>query len=60
MKIATDIMWDIDFEDTLYDLDLPTRVFLPDDIDDDDIADLLSDGYGYCVETFCIEEVDEI
>ena len=60
MKIATDIMWDIDFEDTLYDLDLPTRVVLPDDIDDDDIADLLSDDYGYCVETFCIEEVDEI
>ena len=60
MKIATNIKWDIDFEDTLYDLDLPTRVVLPDDIDDDDIADLLSDDYGYYVETFCIEEVDEI
>lgn len=55
MKIlATNIRWDTDgeYQD---ELDLPTSVELdvPDDIDPTyELADILSDEYGFCVEGF--------
>lgn len=51
MKV-TDIIWDTDGEDID---NLPEEVNIPDDIDEDDIADYLSDEYGWCVESFNIE-----
>ena len=43
MRIATDIQWDTDGED----VDLPTSIRIPDDIDDEEIADYLSDVTGF-------------
>ena len=42
------IVWDTDGEDP-EELDLPTEVEVPGDVDEDGIADWLSDEYGYCV-----------
>ena len=51
MKV-TGIIWDTDGED----IDgLPEEVNIPDGIEEDDIADYLSDEYGWCVESFSIE-----
>ena len=55
MKIATDIVWDTDGEEVM----LPETVRINFPIEDDDIADALSDGYGFCVKSFCIEEREE-
>jgi hypothetical protein len=51
---AVDIKWDTDGEqiDTL-----PTRVEIPFFVDDEEIADFLSDEYGYCVFGFNIEQI---
>jgi hypothetical protein len=56
---AVNINWDIDRDDYInlaeQDMLPPTEVELPDDIqDDDDIADWLSDNYGWCVNSFDI------
>jgi hypothetical protein len=51
MRIATDIDWDYDDDD---EQDLPTEVEIPNDVEDDEIADYLSDEYGFCVRSFCI------
>lgn len=41
------VIWDTDGEE----IDgLPSEVEVPDDIDDDDVSDWLSDEYGFCVE----------
>lgn len=48
LRFATNIKWDTDGED----IDLPTRVEIPYDIDDDEIADMLSDEFGFCVYGF--------
>jgi hypothetical protein len=53
---ATNIKWDTDGEQID---DLPTRVEIPFGVDDDEIADLLSDEYGFCVCRFDIEQVEE-
>lgn len=55
---AINIKWDI--EDSI-EIDaipsLPTEVKIPSEITDlDDAVDWLSDEYGYCVESFEIEE----
>ena len=58
-----DIDWDTDGQD-IKNLDLPTEVEVPDDIADeifdggydDDVADWLSDEYGYCVYGFIIKD----
>ena len=50
---AVDIKWDTDGEDIK---DLPERVEIPLFVDDDEIADYLSDEYGYCVFGFNIEQ----
>ena len=53
---AVDIVWDTDGEDE-EDLGLPSRVEIPFFVDDDEIADYLSDEYGYCVFGFNIEQI---
>lgn len=45
-RYAIDIDWDTDGQD---DHGLPDEVQVPDDIHDDDVADYLSDTYGFCV-----------
>lgn len=53
MKI-TNIVWDTDGYDVeaLY---LPTETYVPSEVEEDDIADWLSDKYGFLVESFLIE-----
>lgn len=53
---AVDIVWDTDGEDE-EELGLPSRVEIPFFTDDDEIADFLSDEYGYCVFGFNIEQI---
>jgi hypothetical protein len=57
---ATNIEWDLSdvtfFGDaTIDDLNLPTEVEIPSDIDSDRITDYLSDEYGFLVEGYNIE-----
>lgn len=52
------VKWDVsnsEFE-TFTDECVPRRVYVPMSIEEDDIADYLSDKYGYCVESFEILE----
>ena len=53
----TDIDWDTDGENK-DELGLPDVVVVTDDIDEDEIADMLSDDYGFCVNSFSIEVVE--
>lgn len=53
----TDIDWNTDGE-SKEELGLPDVVVVTDDIDEDDIADMLSDEYGFCVNSFSIEAVE--
>lgn len=51
------VAWDVsdsEFE-TFQDVGIPRKVWVPMSVEDDDIADWLSDEYGYCVESFIIE-----
>lgn len=56
---ATNIQWDTkcgdEFDDDIVEY-LPSRVEIPFYITDDEIADMLSDEYGYCVISFEIEQ----
>jgi hypothetical protein len=45
-KIVTDIKWDTDGH---YVKGLPRTVNIDPEVEDDDIADILSDEYGYCI-----------
>ena len=47
---VTNIKWVTDGED----VDLPTEVEVPDNMEDDEIADFLSDTYGWLVEGFSL------
>jgi hypothetical protein len=49
--LISDIKWDTDGEN----VELPTEVEIPNDIEDDEIADYLSDEYGWCIESFNIK-----
>lgn len=49
MKV-TDIKWVTDGAD----VSLPTEVEVPDNLDDDAIADYLSDKYGFLIEGFAM------
>lgn len=52
------VKWDVsdsEFE-TFVDSNIPCRIEVPAYIEEDDIADYLSDKYGYCVESFFIEQ----
>ena len=53
-RIANDIHWDTDGE---YFEELPLEVEIPEGVEDDEVADFLSDEYGFCVESFVIEEM---
>lgn len=53
MKV-TDIIWETDG----YEVDLPTEVEVEDGLDDDAIADYLSDTYGWLVIAFTIPIID--
>ena len=58
MKV-NDIKWETDGEV----VDLPTEVEVDDDLDEDEIADYLSDEYGWLVESFALpmddDDIDE-
>lgn len=58
MKV-TDIIWETDGEV----VDLPSEVEVDDDMLDDEVADYLSDTYGWLVESFSLpmdeNDVDE-
>lgn len=58
MKV-TDIIWETDGEV----VDLPNEVEVDDDMLDDEVADYLSDTYGWLVESFSLpmdeNDVDE-
>ena len=59
MRKATNILWDVDDENdgTREEIleHLPTEMEIPDNIDDDDIGDYLSDETGYCHFGFVLE-----
>jgi hypothetical protein len=53
---VTDIEWDTDGED----VDLPTETILhsdTDSIDDDEVVDILSGTYGWCVLSFNVNSI---
>ena len=55
MKKVYNIVWDIDEGDGIeFFYGLPEETELPDDIEDDHIADWLSDEYGFCVDSYTI------
>ena len=54
MKV-TDIKWVTDGED----VNLPTEVEVPDNLDDDAIVDYLSDEYGFLMEGFALPMTDD-
>lgn len=51
--LVSKIKWDCDGEDPK-DYNLPEEVEVDDDLDEEDIADYLSDEYGWCVESFSL------
>ena len=57
--IVSDIKWETDGEV----VELPTEVEVDDDLDEDEIADYLSDEYGWLVESFALpmddDDIDE-
>lgn len=56
MKVATNIEWDIDSGDEDLVAMLPDSVAFHFHIEDDEIADALSNAYDFCVKSFMIEE----
>ena len=61
MKMAYDILWDITDEEGINDgieIDLPNAVKIPNDINEEEIGDWLSDTYGFCHYGFTITEVE--
>jgi hypothetical protein len=55
-RYATHIDWDTDGENAK-DLDLPEWVEIPEYIEDEYVADYLSDEFGFCVNSFELENV---
>jgi hypothetical protein len=47
------VYWDVDPDINVEELDLPEVVEIPESIDD--IADYLSDEYGYCVTSYIVD-----
>lgn len=57
---AVDIDWDIDDEDDFEECpDLPSEMEIPDDVDEDDISDYLSDTVGFCHTGFSLMELHD-
>lgn len=48
--IISNIVWSVDETEDLE--ELPVQVEVPDEVDEEDIADWLSDQYGYLIESF--------
>lgn len=48
--LVVNIAWSVDETEDLE--ELPVQVEVPDDVDEEDIADWLSDQYGYLIESF--------
>lgn len=53
-RTATQIQWETDGEE----VELPDRIEIPDNIDDEGIADYLSDETGFLHNGFSIETTD--
>lgn len=59
---AINIKWDIDlendetYEEALEKCELPKEVKIPENIDEEDISDWLSDEYGFCHAGFELKE----
>ena len=53
--LVSDIKWVTDGADVT----LPTEVEVPDNLDDDEIADYLSDEYGFLLEGFALPMDDD-
>lgn len=58
MKI-TDIVWDCEELDQ-DEIGLPSEVEVPDEVEEDEIADWLSDEYGWCVLAYSMPLTDEM
>ena len=56
---AVKIQWDVDWEDDDEDVSLQSEMSIPDNIDDEDIADYLSDQTGFCHFGFDVVETDQ-
>lgn len=54
--IIYNIDWDIDNLDEEDDLILPNEVELSNNTDEDMIADILSDMYGFCINSFMVKK----
>ncbi len=48
--LVVNIAWSVDETEDLE--ELPVQVEVPDEVDEEDIADWLSDQYGYLIESF--------
>ena len=48
--LVVNIAWSVDETEDLE--ELPVEVEVPDEVDEEDIADWLSDQYGYLIESF--------
>ena len=48
--LVFNIVWSVDETEDLE--ELPVQVEVPDELDEEDIADWLSDQYGYLIESF--------
>ena len=60
MRKAINIMWDVDEDEGVSQEEvlaqLPTEMDIPDDVNEEDIGDYLSDQTGYCHFGFVIED----
>lgn len=56
------IIWDKEVDGEIQDVNLPEEVYLEDDDVEDmeEIADFLSDKYGWCILELDIEEEDKV
>lgn len=54
---VTNIVWDTD-DESAEKIGLPEVVEISPDMSEDEIADMLSYNYGYCVTEFCIDVVE--
>lgn len=60
---AFNIEWDLDEDIEIYGEKectcLPNEVIIPDSVCEDDVADWLSDEYGFCVKSFGLDDATE-
>ena len=57
LRRAVDIVWDFDEGEEGSFTELPGKVDIPSNIADEEIADWLSDNYGWCVCSYKIKEI---